>query len=621
MDYIQVESSNKTLNVALSDVYHRDSRRIKLVFKYNQQLINLVRTIPGCRWSQTMRCWHIPYREDYKTYVAGFLNSIAIITNAEEVNDKNCSIGEKNMPLTGNESKKIPVNNFKVLTADKKPGLTDEKSRLKLAAYIQMMDIKRLSPRTHEIYCSFFIRYLIDNEDKDIDEFTYRNIYSYISKTSEKLNFTRRRQCIAAIKFYYEKVLGRDKMFFNLGKVVNVDTTVVHIPFYRLRNICTGIAYETDILLLLLFYHFNLAAKEICDIRLDNTGVLFENKLVKEHNAVTEYLTNLLNKHIEKSGNLVFLLETKKQQLKADELIKKIHNILQRYKLKEIYYLQMGNYLDSTDYSAQTKATYRGLFMNFLSDFGFRHPVYISNNEIREYLGSLKQKSEAYQNNTVSALKFFYENVYDRKLPVTHAARPYIGKSLPSVFSREEIAAIINSEDNLKHKLIIAIGYSCGLRRSEIQNLHTADIDLKRNVVFIRKGKGKKDRYTILSPKLKEYIREYIESEKPGDYFFKGAKPGEPYSVESMASVLKDAAKSAGIHRRVHLHMLRHSFGTHLLEDGYDIRYVQELLGHSNLKTTQRYTHIVNHALSHVQSPLNNLDIARWHIAKKNLPP
>jgi len=162
---------------------------------------------------------------------------------------------------------------------------------------------------------------------------------------------------------------------------------------------------------------------------------------------------------------------------------------------------------------------------------------------------------------------------------------------------------------NVKHKLLISIGYCGGLRRSELQNLKLEDIDVKKNRMFIRKAKGRKDRYTVLSNNIKGILADYFKEYHPKVYLFEGDKAGKKYSTTSMANVLKNTAKAVGIQRRVHLHMLRHSFATHLLEDGKDITYVQQLLGHVDIRTTQRYTHIVNDAIETVTSPMEHLQI------------
>lgn len=601
------------------ETFHRNEHRIKLIFDYDAATIDAVKKLEGRRWSQTMRCWHIPYREDYKQYLAGLFNISFALPEDKRVDVNPAYNGvpeEYKWPekeyISDLSDKKVKKTNKEVL---------DEKGQKILCLYLQVMELKRLSPHTREIYSDFFIQFLAYHQGKNIDEFGYKILYNYIIQKAAKLNYTRKKQCISAIKFYYEKALGRQRMFFNLGKEVIVDKSTVQIPFYRFKSISAGISCTTDMLILMLKYLLNFSYAEIGNIRLDETEKLYQHNIVKNSGALKLYMEQFINKHIQNTQNTKYLIEDNGNKYSCDNLTVKAHRILSRYRLKEIYYLQLGHYLESTEFATQTKATYRGMFMKFLEHFDYSHPQFIKDDEIREFTGQLKFSSAAYQDSIISALKFFYDKVYDRKIPFTHAIRPNKGDTLPEVFSREDLAAMINGEEYLKHKLLIAIGYSCGLRRSELQNLRVSDIDFKRNVVFIRKAKGEKDRYTIISHDLKDYVEEYIEKEKPLDYFFEGDKKGSCYSFTSMAKVLKSAAKAIGIQRRVHLHMLRHSFGTHLLEDGYDVRYVQELMGHVSVKTTQRYTHIVNHALTHVQSPLNKLGLSKRNRDKKSRSP
>lgn len=216
-------------------------------------------------------------------------------------------------------------------------------------------------------------------------------------------------------------------------------------------------------------------------------------------------------------------------------------------------------------------------------------------------------KSSSHQDNLVNSFKFFFEKVHNHTLSDKYVLRPRRGFHLPDYFSREEISAMLKTTENPKHKLLVAIGYTAGLRRKEIQNLRLADIDLKNNRLFIRNSKGKRDRYTLFSKHLHTLLREHIEKNSPKIYVFESVKPGVQYSTTSMSNVLKKMAKAAGIQRNVHLHMIRHSFATHLLEDGKDIRYVQELLGHRSIKTTERYTHIISDALLTVTSPFDRL--------------
>jgi integrase/recombinase XerD len=185
--------------------------------------------------------------------------------------------------------------------------------------------------------------------------------------------------------------------------------------------------------------------------------------------------------------------------------------------------------------------------------------------------------------------------------------RPKRSKVLPNVLSKEEIKLILNAHSNIKHKMMLSLIYSCGLRRSELINLKPQDIDSKRNIVLLKNAKGKKDRITPLSPIILEMLRNYYNGYKPKTWLFEGQIVGEQYSEQSLQSVLKQALQKAGITKPVTLHWLRHSYATHLLESGTDLRYIQELLGHSSSKTTEIYTHVSTKSIQQIKSPFDDL--------------
>jgi site-specific recombinase XerD len=179
-------------------------------------------------------------------------------------------------------------------------------------------------------------------------------------------------------------------------------------------------------------------------------------------------------------------------------------------------------------------------------------------------------------------------------------------KKLPDVLSLEEVKQIIDSIDNLKHKTIISLIYSCGLRISECINLKSSDIDSKRMLIKIVQSKGNKDRYLQLSPKLLELLRIYFKSYNPNENLFQGQFRDE-YSARSIQNILKRALHKCNIKKRITVHSLRHSFATHLLEQGTDIRIIQEILGHKDIRTTQIYTHISKTKLSQIKNPFDDL--------------
>jgi integrase/recombinase XerD len=179
---------------------------------------------------------------------------------------------------------------------------------------------------------------------------------------------------------------------------------------------------------------------------------------------------------------------------------------------------------------------------------------------------------------------------------------------LPKIFSKEEVGRILNSSGNIKHKLLFWIIYSCGLRRSEVTNIKLRDLDRDRGILHVREGKGMVDRIVPVSDKVWQKIDEYLVSYSPREYLFEGQTGGR-YSSESVYRVFKNALYRAGIRKEVGVQSLRHSYATHLHENGLDIKYIQELLGHKGTKTTEIYTHVSRRSLIAIRSPIEDLDV------------
>jgi len=193
-------------------------------------------------------------------------------------------------------------------------------------------------------------------------------------------------------------------------------------------------------------------------------------------------------------------------------------------------------------------------------------------------------------------------------MEIEKLVRPQKPLQLPKVISEEEVAAILNATQNLKHKCMLSLMYSAGLRRGELLNLKLEDIDSKRMLIWVKMGKGAKDRVVPLSPVILSMLREYYVEYKPKQYLFEG-QYGGIYSERAIELVLKKSVKSAGINKNINLHMLRHSYATHLLEAGTGLRHIQELLGHNSPKTTQIYTHVSRQELGKIISPFDKLNI------------
>lgn len=267
-------------------------------------------------------------------------------------------------------------------------------------------------------------------------------------------------------------------------------------------------------------------------------------------------------------------------------------------------------FLRSKRYSESTIVTYSEALKSFLVFYREKTVAEINNEDVIIYNNDyiLKNKlSASFQNQIVNAIKLFFQTIRDTKMMVDKIHRPKRAKVLPNVLSKEEIKLILNAHSNIKHKAMLSLIYACGLRRSELLQLKPADIDAMRGIVIIRQAKGKKDRIAPLSEKILILLREYYSISKPKIWLFEGQNAGERYSEQSLQSVLKQALQKVGNTKPVTLHWLRHSYATHLLESGTDLRYIQELLGHSSSKTTEIYTHVSTKSIQQIKSPFDDL--------------
>lgn len=267
-------------------------------------------------------------------------------------------------------------------------------------------------------------------------------------------------------------------------------------------------------------------------------------------------------------------------------------------------------WLSSRRYSQSTIKTYTEALRSFFIFYRNKDIAEITNEDVITYNTAFllnNNFSASYQNQIVSAIKLYFATIVEKKIDIAKIHRPRREKILPNVLSKEEIKAILEAHQNIKHKTMLSLIYSCGLRRSELLHLKPTDIDSKRNIVIIRQSKGKKDRITPLSPKILALLREYYSIYKPTTFLFEGSQKGSCYSEHSLHNVLKQALAKVKIIKPVTLHWLRHSYATHLLESGTDLRYIQELLGHNSSRTTEIYTHVSTKNLQQIKSPFDDL--------------
>lgn len=260
------------------------------------------------------------------------------------------------------------------------------------------------------------------------------------------------------------------------------------------------------------------------------------------------------------------------------------------------------------NYSPKTQQVYVERVARFARHFG-RSPEKLGPEEVRAYQVHLLEEKVSWSvfNQVVCALRFLYRVTLRRSWAVDQIPFPRQAKRLPTVLGTEEAERLLGAVGSLKHRTMLMLAYGAGLRVSEVVGLRVEDIDSQRMVIRVREGKGRKERLVMLSPVLLEALRRYWRWARPREWLFPGQDPNRPLSVRSLQKVCERARRVAGLQKRVTVHALRHSFATHLLEAGTDLRLIQELLGHRSLKTTAIYTHVAVHRLAAVASPLDRL--------------
>lgn len=267
-------------------------------------------------------------------------------------------------------------------------------------------------------------------------------------------------------------------------------------------------------------------------------------------------------------------------------------------------------WLEHKRYSHNTIKSYSDMLSMLAGYLGDKSLGELTNHDVLDFVYDVLVEhgySFTSQNHLVSGIKLFFKQIVGTQLDIDKLERPKREYKLPNVLSKEEVKLILEAHGNLKHKAMLSMIYACGLRRSELLSLKLVDIDRQRNMLSVRNAKGRKDRLVPISDKMIELLEDYAKNYKPKVWLFEGQNQGVQYNEQSLQCVLKQALAKANIRKPATLHWLRHSYATHLLESGTDLRYIQELLGHKSSRTTEIYTHVSRKSLQKIKSPFDDL--------------
>jgi len=573
------------MQIIVKKIWHRDADRIGLFFKYDSATIGQLKQLGG-NYSQSLRCWYFDYNLDnYKLLSQTFED--LVIDNPKK---------SKTQPLAGlTTSRDLPAIAKSELQLDSAPVLNNPEHITKVTSLATNMRLELL-PNLGK-YWVFKMRYYqhISRQllaTKGVYWNANYKVYMVLRTAAAKEQVEK---TLGVSSFFPENDLYKKETVFTSESVVIKphleDTKWMEVympPFLVLREKIkrfSMVRYSTikDCYLL----PASPSVYEAMELQFEPHRVLLNNRLPKGY-LMKQNLPNRKQLDLSKTKAQLF-----------NQVPDAAHD----------YISLLVDTILALNYSSSTMRTYTSSFLKFLRDHQFRDPKSITQKEIIRYLGSLMERglSASSGHSMVNALLFYYQQIEHQKGFELKLPRPKSEKKLPSVLTMEECLQIFRAVDNPKHKLLLLIGYGAGLRVSEIVTLEWRDILFTEHKIHIKNAKGKKDRMVMLPYSIVSSLELYKQLYEPTKYVFEGQYAGEPYSVGSAQSVMRQALKKSGLSKKATVHTLRHSFATHLLETGTDIRYIQKFLGHASIKTTTIYTHVSKMATDKIASPLDRL--------------
>lgn len=542
--------------IKVSRINHRDQERLKLEFKYDATISDKIKNNLNGVWSQTHKAWLVSDTKNVIEDLKKMFSDIVFDDFSEKKVEVKRAASNKTDSKSTTGKKIFDRNLIKIDVIGRKIILKMPKNE----ADVKFVNTLKYSKWNNRMFCWEIPHYpgnldLINDYFKDrIDELTIHENYD-ISVGNEIRTVGKKELIIIKTQ------TGRLKLIFGFD--------------HDLRNLIKSFPYTS------------------WDAKNKWWTIPFSEIFLNEIQSLAVETGMKVSYEEEKKGN-----EGLKRASAFDIPNYRECPVEMILKLKELRY------------SEKTIKTYKGLFEEFINYYHKFDINKIDETQIISFLRFLvmeRKVSTSYQNQSINSIKFYYEKVLGGQRKFYFIERPKKERTLPTVLNEDEIRRLFGAVENIKHKCMLMLGYSAGLRLGEILRLKTVDIDRERMQIRVEQAKGNKDRYTKLSVKFLEIYDIYLEKFRPKDYVFEGTNGGE-YSATSLQSIVRAAAEKAGIKKRTTTHTLRHTFATHCLENGVDLRYIQSMMGHSSSKTTEIYTHTTTKGFDQIKSPLDNLD-------------
>jgi len=569
------------INILFSSITHRGESRIAVKFKYDDQVINQIRRVPGSRWSATLRCWHIPHRAKA---IAALKRQFPDIPVPDFLHTGPFSETPDKVDISSQPSAAAPgkdTHQADIKQKEARPPNREKKDNRKVIIEIRggVFVIKLPYDRSDVAFLKTLQRAFWNPKEKRwIAKAALKNLYALQGR----------------FKIWSEEGLAKLEALLNEVEVSEPSKEIQMAGEGRYLKVF--FPPDTDTI---------AAIKRISGRRYSRAHQCWlapnRPEIIEQ---IKEAFSELGLKVVHDGTTLkVPVLERQSWAVRQKHLLK------QASEDEKPLLAAYTNQAIGLRRSWRTVKSYTACFQRFVQFFGPVKVPGLAFDAIQGYFNQLAQLdiSASTLNQHINAVKFYYEKVLGQPRRVYRVQRPTKPNQLPIVLSGGEVKRLFKTVKNKKHQLILYLAYSAGLRKSEVINLEVRDLDWDRSVIHIRHAKGGKDRFVQRSSVLVQHLQEYLAQYRPRRWLFEGQLEGEPYSGTSIQAIFRRARAAAGLNKKATFHSLRHSYATHLLEAGTDIRIIQELLGHADIKTTLRYTHVSTTFLQQVQSPLDRL--------------